>query len=65
MTDEVYLYSDKCRLCLSNEKFKIPIFGEAAQEMQIFQKIKTCLPIRVGNCDATEQSYLKLLLTQH
>lgn len=49
MTDEVYLCTKTCRLCLSNEKFQMSIFGEDAQEMQICLKIRTCLPVQVGN----------------
>jgi len=48
MMNELYLCSNKCRLCLCKEKFQIPIFGEAAQEMQIYLKIRTCLPIQVS-----------------
>ncbi|PSN55298.1 hypothetical protein C0J52_01786 [Blattella germanica] len=40
-----------CRLCLRNEKFQIPIFGEIGNEMQIAFKIKTCLPIQVKQDD--------------
>jgi hypothetical protein len=65
MIDEVYLCSNKCRLCLCNEKFQIPIFGEVAQEMQICLKIRTCLPIKVGNYIGTEQSYFELLFMHH
>lgn len=65
MIDEAYLYSNKCRLCLCNEKFQIPIFGEVAEEKQIYLKIRTCLSIKVRNCNGTEQSYYQLLLLQH
>ncbi|KDR09141.1 uncharacterized protein LOC110838942 [Zootermopsis nevadensis] len=69
MIDEAYLYSNKCRLCLCNEKFQIPIFGEVAEEKQIYLKIRTCLSIKVSQEDdfpksicykcvaALEQSY--------
>jgi hypothetical protein len=45
----MYMYTKTCRLCLCNEKFQMPIFGEVAQEMQICLKIRTCLPVQVGN----------------
>ncbi|XP_069680860.1 uncharacterized protein [Periplaneta americana] len=55
MTDELYLYSQKCRLCLRNEKILIPIFGDIAQDMQIFLKIRTCLPIQITQNDSFPQ----------
>jgi hypothetical protein len=48
MIEDMHLCTNKCRLCLSNEEFQIPIFGEVAQKMQICLKIRTCLPIKVG-----------------
>ncbi|KAJ9599530.1 hypothetical protein L9F63_010002 [Diploptera punctata] len=40
-----------CRLCLRDEKFQIPIFGETGNQLQIALKIKTCLPIQVSKDD--------------
>ena len=42
------LCATNCRLCLRNDKFQIPIFGEIGNEKQIAHKIKTCLPIQVS-----------------
>lgn len=37
-----------CRLCLAKERVDIHIFEQDSEEKQIFLKISTCLPIKVG-----------------
>lgn len=37
-----------CRLCLVKDNVNIPIFEEQGDISQIFQKISSCLPVKVS-----------------
>ncbi|XP_060520870.1 zinc finger protein 91-like [Cylas formicarius] len=40
-----------CRLCLVKEQVNVPIFEEQGDIRQIFQKISSCLPVKVSRDD--------------
>ncbi|CAG2059282.1 unnamed protein product [Timema podura] len=44
-------YMELCRLCLVKEKVSVPIFEGEGGERQIFDKIATCLPVKVSQDD--------------